>query len=113
MDTPDTFDTTPTLEIPDAATTWSTAPVVPEPLPRPRIRWAAVIWGIVLGAIAAGAFWIVIDPDRGAAVGDWLTSLTALSTVSYSILAIGGLALVTGLVGLARRAQRHAEASAR
>lgn len=74
----------------------------------PRTRWAAILWGVVMGAIAAGGLWLLLSPDGPAAYADWIVGLTPLSIVAYSILAVGGLLLVAGVGGLARRVQRRA-----
>ncbi|MGP3535784.1 hypothetical protein ACTU3I_13380 [Microbacterium sp. RD1] len=76
-------------------------------LPRPRTRWAAVVWGVALGATAALGLWILLDPSRRSGIADWTLGLTPLSASAYLVLAIGLLVLVTGVGGLARRAQRR------
>jgi len=77
----------------------------------PRTRWAAILWGVVLGAIAIGALRVLLSPGGTEAFVDWLVGLTPLTVVAYAILAVGGLLLVAGLAGLARRAQRRLAAS--
>lgn len=72
----------------------------------PRIRWAAIIWGIALAAVAGLALWITVDADRRAAVEDWMLALSPAAATAYFVLAIGAVALVAGIVGITRRAQR-------
>ena len=72
----------------------------------PRTRWAAIIWGLVFAATAALALWVTVSPDRRAAVADWTVSLSPTTAVAYLVLVIGAVALVAGVVGVARRAQR-------
>ncbi len=95
-----------TLELTDATIVTAEASALPSSaLPRPRTRWAAIIWGLVLAGIAVAALWVLLAPGRRAGVSDWIMQLSPVSVVSYAILAMGCLLLVTGLVGLARRAQ--------
>lgn len=71
----------------------------------PRTRWAAILWGAVLAAIAGGALWVMLSPDGPQRFTDWLVALTPLSVGAYAVVALGGLLLVAGIAGLARRAQ--------
>lgn len=95
-------DMTDMTDTPDAAST---------PLPAPRIRWAAVVWGLVLAGIAATALWIVSASERREAFVEWMLSLSVSAAVAYAVLAVGALVLVGGLVGMTRRAQRASEAA--
>ena len=112
-------DTNPTLDL--------TPPVLMAPLPSapaeqpvtgpavdaaPRTRWAAIIWGLVFAAISATAR-VDGDPEcRRDAVADWVVSLSPPAIVAYLLLAGGAIALVGGLVGIARRLQRGPRAAA-
>lgn len=73
---------------------------------RPRTRWAAIIWGVALAAVAALALWITVSPDRRTALADWSLSLSPAAIGAYVALAIGAIALIAGLVGIVRRVQR-------
>jgi len=55
---------------------------------RPRIRTAAIVWGLVVAALAALLGWFVLDPARVTAVG------LSLASAEPGTLAIGGVALV-------------------
>lgn len=85
------------------------APAASAALTGPRIRWAGIVWGLVLAAIAATALWILLDPTRQAALTAWLVSLNPATAVALAVLLLGVFALVTGIVGIARRAQRGIE----
>lgn len=76
------------------------------PLLRARIRWAGIVWGFVLGTLAFSGLWILASAQRREDVAAWLSELTVPSIVGVSVLALGALLLVAGLVGLLRRAQR-------
>ncbi|WP_198425906.1 MULTISPECIES: hypothetical protein [Microbacterium] len=80
-----------------------------EPPSGPRVRWAGIVWGLVLAAIAALALWVLTDPARHATVTAWMLHLTPAAVTAYAVLLVGGFALVAGVVGLARRAQRALE----
>ncbi|MCP2635219.1 hypothetical protein K0817_001395 [Microbacterium sp. HD4P20] len=72
----------------------------------PRTRWAAIIWGAVFAATAAVALWVTVSPDRRTALADWTVNLSPPAAVAYLALVVGAIALVAGVVGVARRAQR-------
>lgn len=80
----------------------ATATVVP-----PRTRWAAIVWGLFLAALAAVALWILADGDRRDAVTVWVAGMGTPTAVAVALLAIGVLLLVAGLAGLLRRTQRR------
>ncbi|TQM34288.1 hypothetical protein [Microbacterium kyungheense] len=75
----------------------------------PRTRWAGIVWGLALAGIAAFAMWLLTDADRQAAATDWILNLSPAAAVAYAVLVLGGFALVAGVVGLVRRAQRAGE----
>lgn len=109
LPTPDAeFATSPTVPFEPAALTVSSATTDAATL-RPRTRWAAIIWGAVLAAVAALALWITVSPDRRTALADWSLSLSPAAIGAYIALAIGAIALVAGLAGILRRAQRGVE----
>ncbi|MFK4837231.1 hypothetical protein ACI3KY_16015 [Microbacterium sp. ZW T2_14] len=90
------------------------APALPEPAASvdptgPRVRWAGIVWGLVLAAIAAVALWILLDPARQAALTSWLVDLNPATAIAIAVLLLGLFALITGIVGIARRAQRGLE----
>jgi len=74
--------------------------------PGPRTRWAGIVWGLVLGALAAAGIWLAAGEGRIDDLVAWTQTLTSAMVVGYAVLAIGALVLVLGLVGLLRRAQR-------
>ncbi|WP_136053989.1 hypothetical protein [Microbacterium sp. K24] len=73
----------------------------------PRTRWAAIVWGLLFAAVAAGALWLLADDDRRSGIADWTTSLTPTMIGTIAILTVGVLLLVAGAAGLLRRAQRR------
>lgn len=75
----------------------------------PRIRWAGIVWGLVLAAIAAAGIWLLTDPARQEALASWTLGLTPATSTAIVALTIGVFALVAGVVGIARRAQRGLE----
>lgn len=83
----------------------------PTPL-GPRVRWAGVVWGIVLAAVSAGGFWMTSTPDALAHLSAAARDLSVSTLIAVPALALGAAVLVTGVVGLLRRAQRARTASA-
>lgn len=95
-----------TAEITDAAVQVSDA-FSAQPEERPRVRWAAIVWGLLFAAIAAGTLAILLRPESRDAFAEWAFALSPLTVTLYGLLALGALVLVGGLAGLLRRAQRR------
>lgn len=76
------------------------------PGPRPRTRWAGIVWGIALATLASAGVWLASGPRRLDDLSTWVGDLSPAAAVGYGVLAVGALLLITGLVGLLRRAQR-------
>lgn len=72
---------------------------------RPRIRWAGIVWGLVLAAVAAAALWFTTADGSVERFGQWMQEVEPVTLIAGGLLAIGILVLLTGIVGLARRAQ--------
>jgi hypothetical protein len=105
----DTAEAHPASPAPSAAPAASASLAV-EPA-APRVRGAAIIWGLLFAAIAFAGIWTLTDDDRRSAAADAITTLTPGTAVALGLLALGVLVLVTGAVGLIRHAQRRAAAS--
>ncbi|WP_235008297.1 hypothetical protein [Microbacterium timonense] len=99
----------PHFELADAQTSAGPESASALALTGPRVRWAGIVWGLVFALIAAGALWLLVDPARQAALSTWLIGLTPASALAVVALVVGGFALIAGLVGIARRAQRGLE----
>lgn len=79
----------------------------------PRVRWAGIVWGAVLAAVAASALWLLADPGRYAPVREWVLALSPETfhpgvIAGVVILIIGVLLLIGGGIALLRRAQLRA-----
>lgn len=74
--------------------------------PRPRTRWAGIVWGAAFAALAVAGVWLASGPGRLGDLSAWVGDLSPAAAVGYGVLGIGALLLLTGLVGLLRRAQR-------
>ena len=83
------------------------------PLAAPRVRIAAIVWGLVFAATSLAGIWLLSDGRRRDDAADWVTSLTPNSAVAVLLLTIGVLVLVTGAAGLLRHAQRRSDVSGR
>lgn len=73
---------------------------------RARIRWAGIVWGLVLAAVAAAGIQLASAPGRTDDLVAWAQEIAPATAIGYGVVAIGVLLLVTGVVGLLRRAQR-------
>jgi hypothetical protein len=72
---------------------------------RPRTRWAAIVWGVVLCSLALAGLALVSEGTRFADVVGWIADLQLATAIGYGLLVVGSLALILGAVGLLRRAQ--------
>lgn len=81
------------------------------PATEPRTRWAGIIWGVVIAAIAVVGIRTVIDDAARAATGDWWFGLTSVAGVAWFALAVGAIAVLCAAVGLIGRAQRRRAAA--
>ena len=77
---------------------------------RPTIRWGALVWSLLFGATAGFTLWVLVDPARRLAVGDWLTTLDPLAAALYGLVGLGVVLALFGIVGLIRRGERAARA---
>lgn len=110
--TPDTAAETAVLDAaPDAARAEADTASA-EPL-RARTRWAGIVWGLVFAGLAAAGLWLTASDGRADDLAAWISGLDVATAVGYGLVAVGALVLVTGLVGLLRRAQRAVAARRR
>lgn len=81
----------------------------------PRIRWAAIIWGLVFAAVAGWGLWTSISASRftalSAQIEDAIMTGDPGGIAVIGVLVVGALVLLTGLVGLARRLQQRGAGS--
>jgi uncharacterized integral membrane protein len=75
--------------------------------PPPRIRWAAIVWGLILAVIAVTVLAFIAEPDRRAAVTDFLWSLDGPTLLLLGLVALGFLMLVSGALTAIHRAQNR------
>lgn len=84
------------------------APTEHERLPRPRIRIGAVLWGVVLVAVAGGLLWIATSPARRADALAAVLDLDPLGWTVAIVVALGGLITLLALAAVIRRLQARA-----
>jgi uncharacterized membrane protein YcjF (UPF0283 family) len=82
--------------IPDAA----------ELVPRPRIRFGAIVWGLVVLVTAVAAYAIGSSGVRRAEFSDWLGNLSGADAALILVITAGVVVLVLSLLALVRKAQR-------
>ena len=122
---PVTDATVPDATVPDATPAAPAAPAPSAPAPtapwsitittdasavrnaRPRTRWAAIVWGLIIAGIAATILAIVGSPERRQVVSDWAATLTPGAFWILSALVVGAFILVLAVLALIRRAQRR------
>ncbi len=73
---------------------------------RARTRWAGIVWGLVFVVLAGAGLSLTSAEDRADELAAWIAGLDTATAIGCGLLAVGALVLVTGLVGLLRRAQR-------
>jgi hypothetical protein len=75
---------------------------------RPRIRTAAIVWGLLLAASGAGLAWFMLDPHRVIDVGLRVLLVTPgdVAIAVVGILLLAGVVIVVGsLLSVVHRAQ--------
>lgn len=97
---------TATLTDGDAGSTGADAADPSTAIARPTVRWGALVWSLLYGALAATTLWVIAEPDRRDAVGSAFANLSPLAAALYALLALGVLVVVFGLVALIRRGER-------
>ena len=106
MSATDTTDlTTELFDTPTAAQ--PAHPAGTAPLPRPRIRVGAIVWGVLLCAIAALTLWVTTDSSRARAFSDWFTGLPDGAAGLLLLLVVGALLLLWGALAAIRRSQER------
>ena len=73
---------------------------------RPRIRWGAIVWGLIVCAIAGATLAVTSEGERREGFALWLTRLTPGGIWLIVVLLAGGILLLLGLLAAIRRAQR-------
>jgi hypothetical protein len=97
---------TATLTDGDAGSTGAGASDPSTAIARPTVRWGALVWSLLFGALAATTLWVIVEPARRDAVGSAFANLSPLAAALYALLALGVLVVVFGLVALIRRSER-------
>ncbi len=69
------------------------------------MRWGALVWSLVFGGLAATTLWVVLAPGARDALAAWLIQLTPVTALLSTLLAIGVLVAVFGVVALIRHGE--------
>jgi hypothetical protein len=95
---------------PAAATTrddrLDTATVPLSAPPRRSIRYAGVVWGVILCIVSGVTLYVLSERDRAAGVAHWLADLNGASLTALTALTIGVVVLVLVVLSTLRHAQR-------
>ena len=95
---------TPAAATPDTSvTSHANVPSAAPATTAPRIRWAAIVWGLLFAGIASALLWVVTDVGNRDAASVWLKTVSPATRGFVVLLVIGGLLLVAGLASLLRR----------
>jgi hypothetical protein len=70
------------------------------------VRYAGLAWGLILCAVSALTFYVVLSPERRNGLGVWLTALNGASLTAVTALGIGVVVLVIVLLS-ALRSSHH------
>lgn len=74
---------------------------------RPPVRWAGIVWGILLVAFATVTLIVVSSPIRLAGVTVWIASLTPGAAWALWVALLGLVIVVSALLGAIGAAQRN------
>lgn len=92
---------------PEAAAAASVAGFIPPIVAgSPRVRWAGIIWGLVLASAAVVGLTVTVVPSARDAAANWWLSVDAVSGTAYAFLTLGAIAVICAVIGLIGRAQR-------
>jgi peptidoglycan biosynthesis protein MviN/MurJ (putative lipid II flippase) len=80
-------------------------PDAPVPDPRPRIRWPAIVWGLIVTTVTATALYVRADVARSTDFATWINGLTPVSIGLLAILAVGLFVLIVALLSVVKREQ--------
>jgi len=80
-----------------------------ERMPHPRIRFGALVWGLVVTVISAITLLITTDPSKSREFVAWIDGLTEPAIGLIALIALGALVLLIGLVSLLRQVQRRGD----
>ena len=76
---------------------------------RPPIRWAGVVWGVIVMGVATATLYVASAPERVRAVHDWLWNLDGGVAWALILAVVGGIIVVFALLGAIRSMQRRHE----
>lgn len=77
------------------------------PAGRPPVRWAGIVWGILLITFATVTLIVVSSPVRLAGVTVWIASLTPGAAWALWVALLGLVIVVSALLGAISAAQRN------
>ena len=75
--------------------------------PRPRIRAAAIVWGLITMATGGVVVAIATDGERREWIVRWIAGLTPGDGVLLAVLVLGGILVLAGALAAIRGAQRR------
>lgn len=70
------------------------------------MRWAGIVWGVLLSTFAAVTLIVVSSPARLAGVAAWISTLTPGAAWALWIALLGLVIVVSALLGAIGAAQR-------
>lgn len=79
---------------------------LPLGVPEPRIRWAGIVWGLVLAGMAGFGIWFLLSGFGIDGLIPWAMTLTPFTVGIYIVLVIAAIAVISALVVLIRHAQK-------
>jgi hypothetical protein len=82
-------------------------PIGTEPTHRPRIRTGAVIWGLVLVAVAAVTLWVATRPGGFDDVADAVLALDGFGWIIVTVIVIGATVTLISLAAVIRHVQHR------
>ena len=94
------------LEKANAASDLPEATAASAPLPRPRIRVGALLWGLVLTGAGAWVLWTATDRARREATREAVLTATPLEWTVAIAIALGSVIALVSLAAVLRRLQR-------
>ncbi|WP_060916326.1 hypothetical protein [Microbacterium oleivorans] len=82
------------------------APASPASPTGPRVRWAAIVWGLTFAAMAAAGYAFISSPATMRALTDTIAAADLASAIAVGLLLVGALLAIAGVAGRLRVGQR-------
>ena len=83
----------------------SSAESTPQVIPRPRIRFGTISWGLIVGLGGTALLMLLLTPGARDELVLWVLRLDLTAAIQLAVVACGAILLLLGVLALVRRRQ--------